>query len=133
MGAKKKVEVPQPPPQAPQEKVVHNVYTFRANDGADFKLGEEHIAKHSSRLRSLAEQAKDETVLLEDIDGKALEVIVEYINLHKEKDPVKIPLPLRSNQALRLVMEEGDAELVERVLERGDHFVLRLLELTQWL
>lgn len=40
MGAKKKVEVPQPPPQVPQEKVVHNVYLFRSNDGAEFKLGE---------------------------------------------------------------------------------------------
>jgi hypothetical protein len=30
-------------------------------------------------------------------------------------------------------MEEGDAELVERVLARGDNFVLRMFELTQWL
>lgn len=84
-------------------------------------------------MRSLAEAAKEETVVLEEIEGKALEVVVDYINLHREKDPLKIPVPLRTNQSLRFVMEEGDAELVERVLARGDGFVLRMFELTQWL
>lgn len=54
MGAKKKVEVPQPPPQAPQEKIIHNTYTLRTTDGAEFKLGEEQLAKHSPKLRALA-------------------------------------------------------------------------------
>lgn len=112
MGAKKKVEVPQPPPQAPQEKIIHNVYAFRSNDGAEFKLGEEQIAKYSSRLRSLAEAAKDETVVLEEVEGKALEVIVDYINMHREKEPQKIIVPIRTNQSLKFIMEEGDAELV---------------------
>lgn len=133
MGAKKKVEVPQPPPQAPQEKVVYNIYLIRSNDGAEFKLGEEVIAKYSGRLRSLAEAAKDETVVLEEVDGKSLQVIVDYINLHREKDPIKIPLPMRSNQSLKFVMEEADAALVERVMAQGDDFVLRMFELTQWL
>jgi hypothetical protein len=54
MGAKKKVEVPQPPPQVQQEKPVHVVYSLRTHDGAEFKVGEELLAKNSSRLRSLA-------------------------------------------------------------------------------
>lgn len=54
MGAKKKVEVPQPPPQVQQEKPVHVVYSLRTHDGAEFKVGEELLAKYSSRLRSLA-------------------------------------------------------------------------------
>lgn len=118
--------MPQPPPQAPQEKVVHNVYLIRSNDGAEFKLGEEVIAKYSGKLRSLADAAKDETVVLEEVDGRSLQVIVDYINLHREKDPIKIPLPMRSNQSLKFVMEEGDAALVERVMMQGDNFVFRM-------
>jgi hypothetical protein len=58
MGAKKKVDVPQPPPQIPQEKVVHNVYAFRTADGVEFKLNEELIAKFSSRLKALTDGSK---------------------------------------------------------------------------
>jgi hypothetical protein len=72
MGAKKKVEVPQPPPQVQQEKPVHVTYSLRTLDGAEFKVGEELLAKHSSKLRSLAEAAKDEVVTLDGVDGKQL-------------------------------------------------------------
>jgi hypothetical protein len=54
MGAKKKVEVPQPPPQVQQEKPVHVAYALRTHDGAEFKVGEELLTKYSSKLRSLA-------------------------------------------------------------------------------
>ena len=65
-------------------------------------------------------------MVLEEVEGKALVVVVDYINLHREKDPLKIALPIRTNQSLKFVMEEGDAELVERVLARGDGFVLQM-------
>jgi hypothetical protein len=133
MGAKKKVEVPQPPPQAPQEKVVHNVYLFRCNDGEEFKLAEEQITKYSPRLRSLVEATKEETVVLEEVEGRQFEVVVDFINLHREKEPAKIAAPMRTNQTLNFAMEEGDAELVERVMGRGDQFVWKMLDLAQWL
>lgn len=62
MGAKKKVDVPQPQPQPPMEKVVHNVYAFRTTDGADFKLSEELISKYSTKLKSLTDNSKEETI-----------------------------------------------------------------------
>jgi hypothetical protein len=131
MGAKKKVDVPQPPPPVPQEKVVHNIYAFRTTDGLEYKLSEELIAKYSGKLKALADNAKDETIVLEEIDSKLFEVIVDFINLHKEKEPIKIAIPIKTNQNLKYIMEEGDAELVERVMDKGDQFVLKLFDLAQ--
>lgn len=42
-------------------------------------------------------------------------------------------VPIRTNQSLRYIMEEGDAELIERVMEKGDGFVSQLFDLVQYL
>jgi len=34
------------------------------------------------------------------------------MQMHKDKDPSKIELPLKSNQDLKLVLDEADAALV---------------------
>lgn len=62
MGAKKKVDVPQVPPPAPQEKIVHNVYAFRTSDGLEFKVSEELISKYSAKLKALTENSKEEII-----------------------------------------------------------------------
>ena len=62
MGAKKKVDVPQVQPPAPQEKIVHNVYAFRTSDGLDFKVSEELISKYSGRLKALTNNSKEEII-----------------------------------------------------------------------
>ena len=46
---------------------------------------------------------------------------------------MKILVPMKTNQSLKFVMEEGDAELIERVMAQGDNFVYRMFELSQWL
>lgn len=60
-------------------------------------------------------------------------MVVDFIQLHKDKEPTKIIVPIKTNQSLKYIMEEGDAELIERVMERGDGFVSQLLDLVQYL
>jgi hypothetical protein len=70
MGAKKKVDVQQPPPQ-PQEKVMPNVFTVRTSDLIDFKLSDELILKYSPRLKALSETSKDDLIMLEEVNSRS--------------------------------------------------------------
>jgi hypothetical protein len=60
-------------------------------------------------------------------------VIIDFINLHREKEPAKIAVPIKTNQSLKYIMEEADAELVDSIFEKGDEFVLRLFDLSLYL
>lgn len=56
-----------------------------------------------------------------------------YLDLHKEKEVAKIIVPIRSNQDMRHIMEEQDAELVERILNKGDDYMLKVMDAALWL
>ena len=70
------------------------------------------FSRFSTKAKNLADSSKDGSIKLEEIDGETFEVIVVFLDLHKEKEPVKITVPIRSNQSLKHIMEDGDAELV---------------------
>ncbi len=53
---------------------------------------------------------------------------MEYLELHKDKEPVKIVVPIRSNQSLKHIMEEADAELVEKIIQKGDLALLKIMD-----
>lgn len=46
---------------------------------------------------------------------------------------MKISVPIKTNQNLKYVMEEGDAELVEKIVAKGDNLMFRMFELCQFL
>ena len=58
---------------------------------------------------------------------------MNFLDLHKEKEPAKITVPIRSNQSLKHIMEEGDAELIDKVISRGDDFTLKVMDAALWL
>lgn len=41
---------------------------------------------------------------------------------------MKIIVPIRSNQSLKHIMEENDAELVEKISIDGDHALLKMMD-----
>lgn len=53
--------------------------------------------------------------------------------MHKEKDPLKIHFPLKSNQDIFMVMEEADAKYVQKIMEKGDATLLKVLDASQYL
>lgn len=53
---------------------------------------------------------------------------MEYLELHKDKEPAKIVVPIRSNQSLKHIMEEADAELVEKIIQKGDLALLKIMD-----
>lgn len=81
------------------------MHTFRTSDGLEFKLTEEQIVKYSPKLKNLAENSNNEAVLLDDIDSKLFEIVFEYLSIHKEKEPTKIAVPMKTNQSLRYIMD----------------------------
>lgn len=48
------------------------------------------------------------------------------MQLHRQKDVTKIDLPLKSNQELKNILEEGDVLLVEKVMAKGDDYFLKV-------
>jgi hypothetical protein len=129
MGAKKKVEVQQPPPPPP-EKATNVILKITTQDGTEFKLSEDLFSRYSSRIRSLAEASKDGSLHFADIDRDTFQLIVEFLELHREKEPLKIAVPIRTNQSLSHIMEESDADLIDKVVARGDEALLRALDAT---
>ena len=59
--------------------------------------------------------------------------MAEYLNLHKEKEPAKISAPIKTNQGLKYIMEEEDAALIDRVMEKGDDYLLKVMDLASHL
>ena len=55
---------------------------------------------------------------------------MKYLELHKDKEPAKITLPIRSNQSITNIIEETDGELVENIVEKGDELLLKLMDAT---
>lgn len=55
------------------------------------------------------------------------------MQLHKDKDVSKIELPLKSNQELKYVLDEGDALLVEKIMARGDDYFLKIFQAASFL
>jgi hypothetical protein len=133
MGAKKKVEpppVPQPQP-VQDEKVTNNTITAKLSDGSEFKISEELLIKYSNKMRNMIDESnKKDSINFSDFDNEAVESLVEFLNLHKEKEPTKISTPIRTNQNLRFIMEEADAEYIDKIMLKGDHFVLRMLQIS---
>ena len=81
----------------------------------------------------LSETSKDGTIRLEDISSQQFEFILAYLDLHNKEAAPRIVVPIRSNQSCRNIMDEGDAELMERAVEKGDLFVSQLLDAALWL
>ena len=78
----------------------------------------------------MADASKDNSIKLEDVDAESFEYIVKYLELHKEKEPAKITLPIRSNQSVTHIIEEADGELVENIMEKGDELLLKMMDAT---
>lgn len=72
------------------------------------------LMKYSAFLKTLIEDEKnqDEIIPIGEVDSEAFDAINQFMQMHKDKDPSKIELPLKSNQDLKLVLDEADAALV---------------------
>ena len=68
MGAKKKTEVHHPPPPPPAEKSTNTTVTVKVPGGGDFKIADELIRTHSSRMKSLLDHAKNDTITVQEAD-----------------------------------------------------------------
>jgi hypothetical protein len=65
---------------------------------------------------------------LNEIDSLTFQVIFDYLELHKEKEPAKIVVPIRSNQSLAHIIEVADAELIEKLAVKGDMAILKAMD-----
>ena len=68
-------------------------------------------------------------MLVPNCHSEVLQCIVEFFSLHKEKDAQQIVFPLRTNQNLKFVMEEADADYIDKIMERGDAFLKDVLDI----
>lgn len=132
MRGKKKVSQVPAVEKQPQNKLK----TLITKDDREFKILDSLLMKHSVFIRGLleGERPEDEIRLIE-LDGEVFEYAIRFMELHPEGCPDKIHYPLKSNQDLKYVMEESDAEMILGLLDRPDHLVLfkKVLDATNYL
>lgn len=94
--------------------------------------------RYSALIKGIFEDEKsDDDIKLIGIDGESFEYIIKFMDLHKDKEsePMKITYPIKTNQDIKLIMEEQDAELVLRILNKPDNLALfkKVLDGTSYL
>jgi hypothetical protein len=133
MGPKKKVEhlVVSQTQLAQEEKANHNIIAVKLLDGIEAKISEDLLVKYSQKMRSMIDLSdKKGSVNLSEFDNETFDCLVEFLNLHKEKEPMKISTPIRTNQSLKAIMEEADASYIDKIVLKGDHFMLKMLQIS---
>ena len=96
------------------------------------------LMRYSALIKGIFEDEKsDDDIKLIGIDGESFEYIIKFMDLHKDKEsePMKITYPIKTNQDIKLIMEEQDAELVLRILNKPDNLALfkKVLDGTSYL
>lgn len=112
------------------------LFTLTSSDGASFTLSSS-MTKISGLLTSLSENDKDANVFhLENVDGKTLSKIIEYIEYHYTHPPIEIEKPLRSTEMKEMVgewdanwIDVGDDELFDLILAANYLNIPSLLDL----
>lgn len=88
------------------EKPVNKMRTVITSDSKEYKILDSNLLKHSTTCKVMLDEDKnDDEMRLPGVNSTHFDYCVEFINLHKEKDPQKIQIPIKTNQDLRLIME----------------------------
>ena len=66
--------------------------TIKTSDGKEFKVVDSLLMKYSQFLKTLIEDQKseDETFPLPEVDSESFEIMNEFMQMHKDKQPSKI-------------------------------------------
>ena len=117
MRTKKKASQAPSIEKQPQNKL----RVLTTNDNATFKIMDSVLMKYSTTIRGMLEDEKnEEDIKLLEVDSEAMKYLVKFLELHEDKEPEKMYYPLKSNQDIKLVMEEKDADLVHEVMNSKD-------------
>jgi hypothetical protein len=88
--------------------------SIETKDGRIYKIERELFSKYSDFYRTMIQDTDDEVFFLPTIHSTHFDFIYEFMQLHRHQDPKPLA-KLHPGVLLPTIMEEADAELIQRI------------------
>lgn len=95
---------------------MQQICTILTNDNKNYKVSLSLLKNYSTFFNVMLEDSFPDSFELSHISSSAFDYVYEFLQLHKVHPPKDLSKPLLKNLQLTAVMDEQDAELMQRII-----------------
>ncbi len=95
---------------------MEQICTILTKDQKNYKIQLSLLKRYSTFFNVILEDSLTDSLELTHISSSAFDYVYEFLQLHKIHPPKDVSKPLLKNIKLNTIIDEQDAELMERIL-----------------